>query len=102
MFINLGSADGFEKGKMLGYLCGITGLTGQHFGRITLKDMYSFVDVDAAHFDEVLGHFKAANYKGRKIRVDEGTGGTGGPPRGDRPTKGYGDKPKKKFFKERY
>ena len=105
MFINLGSADGFEKGKMLGYLCGITGLTGQHFGKIMLKDMYSFVDVDAAHFDEVLGHFKAANYKGRKIRVDEGNGGTSGPPRssaGDRPNNGYSDKPKKKFHKERY
>ena len=110
MFINLGSADGFEKGKMLGYLCGITGLTGQHFGRILLKDMYSFVDVDARHFDEVLGHFKGANYKGRKIRVDEGTGGHGGPPRGDRPNSSYSDKPRassfrpggKKFHKERY
>lgn len=93
MFINLGSADGFEKGKMLGYLCGITGLTGQHFGKIMLKDMYSFIDVDAAHFDEVLGHFRAANYKGRKIRVDEGTGGNPG---------GFKDKPRKKFHKERY
>jgi hypothetical protein len=60
---------------MLGYLCGITGLTGQHIGRILLKDMYSFVDIDAAHFDEAMGHFKAANYKGRKVRVDEGDGG---------------------------
>ncbi len=103
MFINLGTADGFEKGKMLGYLCGITGLTNQHIGRITMKDMYSFIDIDAAHFDEVLGHFKAANYKGRKIRVDEGTGGTSGAPRsGDRPNNGYADKPRKKFHKERY
>jgi ATP-dependent RNA helicase DeaD len=108
MFINLGSADGFDKGKMLGYLCGITGLTNQHIGRITMKDMYSFVDIEAAHFDEVLGHFRAANYKGRKIRVDEGNGGTSGPPRsssGDRPNNGYNDKPaygKKKFQKARY
>ena len=103
LFINLGSADGFDKGKMLGYLCGITGLTGQQFGRIMLKDMYSFVDVDAPYFDEVIGHFKAANYKGRKIRVDEGNGGTSAPPRSnDRPNNGYSDKPKKKFQKARY
>ncbi len=104
MFINLGTADGFDKGKMLGYLCGITGLTNQHIGKIMLKDMYAFVDIDSAHFDEVLGHFKAANYKGRKIRVDEGNGGgNSGPPRGgDRPTNGYTEKPKKKFHKERY
>ncbi len=76
MFINIGTKDGFDKGKMLGYLCGITGLTGQHFGRILLKDMYSFVDIDSNFFDEAMGHFKAANYKGRKVRVDEG--GTGG------------------------
>ncbi|HRP82624.1 MAG TPA: DEAD/DEAH box helicase [Flavobacteriales bacterium] len=77
MFINLGTKDGFDKGRMLGYLCGITGLTGQHFGRILLKDMYSFIDIDANFFDEAMGHFKAANYKGRKVRVDEGGGATG-------------------------
>ncbi len=107
MFINLGTADGFDKGKMLGYLCGITGLTNQHIGKIMLKDMYSFVDIEAGHFDEVLGHFKAANYKGRKIRVDEGNGATSGPPRntsspGDRANNGYSDRPKRKFHKEKY
>ncbi len=75
MFINLGTKDGFDKGRMLGYLCGITGLTGQHFGRILLKDMYSFIDIDANFFDEAMGHFRAANYKGRNVRVDEGSGG---------------------------
>ncbi len=95
MFINLGTADGFDKGKMLGYLCGITGLTNQHIGRIMLKDMYSFVDIDGAHFDEVLSHFRAANYKGRKIRVDEGNQGGGGGGH-------FKEKPKKRFQKERY
>ncbi len=75
MFINIGTNDGVDKGKMLGYLCGITGLTGQHFGRILMKDMYSFIDIDANFFDEAIGHFKAANYKGRKVRVDEGNSG---------------------------
>ena len=75
LFINLGSADGFDKGRMLGYLCGITGLTNQHIGRILLKDMYSFIDIDASLFDEVIGRFGNANYKGRRVRVDEGSGG---------------------------
>jgi ATP-dependent RNA helicase DeaD len=75
MFINLGTKDGFDKGKMLGYLCGITGLTGQQFGRILLKDMFSFIDIDANYFDDAMGRFKAANYKGRKVRVDEGSSG---------------------------
>ena len=75
LFINLGSADGFDKGRMLGYLCGITGLTNQHIGRILLKDMYSFIDIDASLFDEVIGRFGNANYKGRRVRVDEDSGG---------------------------
>lgn len=98
LFINLGTADGFDKGRMLGYLCGITGLTGQSFGRILLKDMYAFVDVEAGLFDEVIGHFKAANYKGRKIRVDEGTGGAPARPGGERHA---GPREKKPFRKER-
>lgn len=77
MFINLGTKDGFDKGKMLGYLCGITGLDGQHFGRILLKDSYSFVDIAGGSFDEAIAQFRAANYKGRKVRVDEGGGATG-------------------------
>jgi ATP-dependent RNA helicase DeaD len=103
MFINLGTADGFDKGRMLGYLCGITGLTNQHIGRILMKDMYSFIDIDAAHFQEVLGHFGNANYKGRKIRVDEGNGGGAGAPRPSGPRHGAHDgPPKKKFQKARY
>jgi ATP-dependent RNA helicase DeaD len=93
MFINIGTKDGFDKGKMLGYLCGITGLTGQHFGRILLKDMYSFIDIDANFFDEAMGHFKAANYKGRKVRVDEG--GTAG---GERTSPAAARVAKKKSF----
>lgn len=81
MFINLGTKDGFDKGRMLGYLCGITGLEGAYFGRILLKDTYSFIDIDAGYFDEAMGHFRSANYKGRKIRVDEGGAAAARPPR---------------------
>ncbi len=77
MFINLGTKDGFDKGKMLGYLCGITGLEGGHFGRILLKDAYSFIDIDSGHFDEVMRKFRTAKYKGRNVRTDEGEGATG-------------------------
>lgn len=99
MFINIGSKDGFDKGKMLGYLCGITGLTGQNFGRILMKDMYTFIDIESAHFDEAMGHFKNANYKGRKVRVDEGGGAAGGS--GGTGARDF-QSDKKKFNKARY
>ena len=83
MFINLGSADGFDKGKMLGYICGMSGLSGELIGRMMIKDVYSFVDIEPDHFEQVKNSFANANYKGRSIRVDESAGGQGGgAPRG--------------------
>lgn len=81
MFINLGSADGFDKGKMLGYVCGISGVQGDVIGRMLIKDVYSFIDIEPAHFEQVFNAFKGANYKGRKVRVDEAQGGQGDAPR---------------------
>lgn len=78
MFINLGTADGFDKGKMLGYICGISGISGESIGRMMIKDVYSFVDIEPAQFDTVLNSLKNANYKGRKVRVDESQDGQGG------------------------
>jgi ATP-dependent RNA helicase DeaD len=81
MFINLGSADGFDKGKMLGYICGISGVSGELIGKMLIKDVYSFVDIEPEHFEQVKNSFVNANYKGRSVRVDE-AGGTGkGAPR---------------------
>jgi len=85
MFINLGSADGFDKGKMLGYVCGISGVQGDVIGRMLIKDVYSFIDIEPAHFEQVFNAFKGANYKGRKVRVDEAQGPQGGAPRHDAP-----------------
>lgn len=78
MFINLGTADGFDKGKMLGYICGISGLSGELIGRMLIKDVYSFVDIEPDHFEQVLNAFQNANYKGRSVRVDAAAGGSKG------------------------
>lgn len=86
LFINLGSADGFDKGKMLGYVCGVSGISGDMIGRMLIKDVYSFVDIEPDHFEQVFNSFKGANYKGRKVRVDEAQGPQGGGD-GERPAK---------------
>ena len=92
MFINLGTADGFDKGKMLGYICGISGISGELIGKMLIKDVYSFVDIEPDHFEQVKNSFNNANYKGRSVRVDEagGTGKVG--PRTDAPRPGGGYK----------
>ena len=87
MFINLGTADGFDKGKMLGYICGISGVSGEIIGKMLIKDVYSFVDIEPEHFEQVKNSFNNANYKGRSVRVDE----AGGPGKGaPRPSGGTG------------
>jgi len=75
MFINLGSMDGFDPGRMLKYLTEMTGQPGSIFGKIDIKGVYSFIDIEQSKIDEVLGSFKNEVYKGRKIRVDV-SGGT--------------------------
>ena len=81
MFINLGTADGFDKGKMLGYICGISGVSGEIIGKMLIKDVYSFIDIEPDHFEQVKNSFNNANYKGRSVRVDESAGGGSGAPR---------------------
>ncbi len=77
LFINLGTADGFDKGKMLGYICGISGIGGESIGRMMLKDVYAIVDIEPQFFTQVFNSLKGANYKGRKVRVDEAQGNQG-------------------------
>ncbi len=88
MFINLGTADGFDKGKMLGYICGISGVSGELIGRMLIKDVYSFIDIEPDHFEQVKNAFANASYKGRSVRVDEAAGAGRGAPRTDAPRGG--------------
>ncbi|MBK8341594.1 MAG: DbpA RNA binding domain-containing protein [Flavobacteriales bacterium] len=92
MFINLGTADGFDKGKMLGYVCGITGLSGELIGKMLIKDVYSFIDIEPAHFEQVLTAFQNASYKGRSVRVDAAGGPGKSAPRGGGSYQGGGDR----------
>ncbi len=100
MFINLGTADGFDKGKMLGYICGMSGIGGESIGRMQIKDVYSFVDIEPDQFENVFNSFKGANYKGRKVRVDEAQGSQGAPRSGGgRSSHGGGDRGKSGGYK---
>jgi ATP-dependent RNA helicase DeaD len=67
--------DGFDPGRMLKYLSEMSGQPGSIFGKIDIKGVYSFIDLEESKIDEVLSSFKNEVYKGRKIRVDV-SGGT--------------------------
>jgi ATP-dependent RNA helicase DeaD len=107
MFINLGSMDGFDPGRMLKYLTEMSGQPGSIFGKIDIKGVYSFIDIEESKIDEVLGSFKNEVYKGRKIRVDVSGGTrkrqTGKPEnRRDRQNDRYGDRRSERHSEPRY
>ena len=70
MFINLGSADGFDKGSMLDYVLDTTGAKKSDVGRIDIKGVYSFIEMEAAALPNALEAFKGEVFNGRKVRVD--------------------------------
>ncbi|RAJ82155.1 ATP-dependent RNA helicase DeaD [Chitinophaga dinghuensis] len=93
LFINLGSVDDFNRGDMLRYLCDNTGLRGNKIGRIDLKGVYSFFEVENDVVDKVTNAFKKVEYNGRSVRIemsqdgDKRRGGGGGGRREDGPRK---------------
>ncbi|SHM71426.1 ATP-dependent RNA helicase DeaD [Chitinophaga jiangningensis] len=89
LFINLGSVDDFNRGDMLRYLCDNTGLRGNKIGRIDLKGVYSFFEVENDAVEKVTQSFKKVEYNGRSVRIemsqdgDKRRGGGGGGRRED-------------------
>lgn len=99
LFINLGSVDDFNRGDMLRYLCDNTGLKGNKIGRIDLKGVYSFFEVENDSLEQVQNAFKDLNYNGRSVRIEmsqdgDKRGGGGGGYRGgnNRSYSGGGDR----------
>lgn len=78
LFINLGSADGFDPGKMVRYLCDVGGIKGTSIGRIDIKGVYSFIDIDKDILPQVITAFEGEIFKGRKVRTDISQPGSGG------------------------
>ncbi|PUZ26027.1 ATP-dependent RNA helicase [Chitinophaga parva] len=106
LFINLGSVDDFNRGDMLRYLCDNTGLKGNKIGRIDLKGVYSFFEVENDSLEQVQNAFKDLNYNGRSVRIemsqdgDKRSGGGGGGYRGGN-NRSYGGGDRKRSYGDR-
>lgn len=70
MFINIGSVDEVNRGDLLRLICDVSGIRGRQVGRIDLKGVYSFFDVDADGADQVYQSLKNITFLGRNVRVD--------------------------------
>ncbi len=70
LFINLGSVDDFSRGDILGYICNNTNISGKAIGKIDLKGVYTFFEVENASVDKVFKGFQDVDFNGRTVRVE--------------------------------
>lgn len=79
LFINLGSVDDFTRGDMLGYICNNTKISGKSIGKIDLKGVYTFFEVENNVVEKVQQGFKSVDFQGRDVRIElAGNRGEGG------------------------
>ncbi|MEH6308209.1 DEAD/DEAH box helicase [Olivibacter sp. CPCC 100613] len=88
LFINLGSVDDFTRGDMLGYICNNAQISGKSIGKIDLKGVYTFFEVENEVVDKIMSGFQRADFNGRSVRIelagDRDAGSSRGGSRGNR------------------
>jgi ATP-dependent RNA helicase DeaD len=70
MFINLGSMDGLNETSMKKFISSVSSLSEDEIGRIDVKGVYSFVDVDPAKLKDTMESINGEVYQGRKVRTE--------------------------------
>lgn len=70
LFINLGKADGLDKGRLLSLICDRTGIKGSDVGKIDLKGVYSFFEVERKNADIARERLHGFEYRGRIVRIE--------------------------------
>lgn len=71
LFINLGTKDGLNPGKLVQFLCESTDIDGNLIERVTVRDLASFFNVPNSAAQYILEVLPQKKFKGRKVRVDE-------------------------------
>ncbi len=71
LFVNLGTKDGFYKASFLQFILDMSDLRKDVLGRIDMKDMNSWVEVDKKSAKQMISSIDGKNYRGRKIRMND-------------------------------
>ena len=75
LFINLGTKDGFYKASFLQYILDESHLKKEVLGRIDLREMNAWVEVDKSAATKMMKSLDGKYYNGRQIRMNEADGG---------------------------
>jgi ATP-dependent RNA helicase DeaD len=71
LFVNLGTKDGFYKASFLQFILDMSELKKEVLGRIDMKDMNSWIEIDKSHADKMIRAIDGKTYKGRRIRMND-------------------------------
>lgn len=88
LFINLGSVDDFTRGDLLSFVCNNGKIAGKNVGKIDLKGVYSFFEVEDSSVDTLFSNFRDVQFNNRGVRIEksgdpaESRSGGGGRARG--------------------
>lgn len=71
LFVNLGTKDGFYKASFLQYILDMSELRKEVLGRVDMKEMNSWVEVEKNVASKMIRAIDGKTYKGRKIRMND-------------------------------
>lgn len=75
LFVNLGIKDGFYKASFLQFILDESNLKKEVLGKIDMRDMNSWVEIDKAEADRMIKAIDGKRYNNRIIRMNEADGG---------------------------
>jgi len=71
LFVNLGTKDGFYKASFLQFILDMSDLKKDVLGRIDMREMNSWVEIDKKSANKMIKAIDGKNYKGRRIRMND-------------------------------
>lgn len=71
LFVNLGTKDGFYKASFLQFILDMSDLRKEVLGRIDMKEMNSWIEIDKRAAGQMIRAIDGKNYKGRRIRMND-------------------------------
>jgi ATP-dependent RNA helicase DeaD len=75
LFINIGTKDGFYKASFLQFILDMSDLRKEVLGRIDMKEMNSWVEIDKKAASQMIRSLDGKKFKGRKIRMNDAESG---------------------------
>lgn len=71
LFVNLGTKDGFYKASFLQFILDLSDLNKDVLGRIDMKEMNSWIEIDKNAANQMIRSVDGKKYKGRRLRMNE-------------------------------